>query len=327
MRRVRRLSLALLLIGATAFALYWTWGRGPRLRTPLVENVPADAVAYVRVDVRAILRSQLWRRLVTDRGGDRGLARLRERCGVDPSAQVDELAAFVGSDGPRSLDHVTFLARGPFDHDALGDCMRQIIEEDGGGLRRVEVDDVPAVAGARGDSRMAFLGRDGIVFGAEPSVRRVLATVRGDSPRVEGVVKALHDDVVGSDIPEVVLAAAVPEHWQQALRERMGNDLPEPLRAALAGLRGIGAGARVSRGLALGLRLRFDDAAHADEIVGLVRRQRDVWLDDPLVQLSGAAGVLRRAGLEARGVEVVAAIDLDDATLDRVIEAAPRLLR
>ncbi|MCB9614906.1 MAG: hypothetical protein H6721_10715 [Sandaracinus sp.] len=322
--RGRRIFLVLVLLGGVAAAAFWLLS-GPRLREPLVENVPEEAAAYARVDVKALLRSSWWRRFVTERGGDRGLQRMRERCGIEPSDQLAELAAYVGAEG-QSLDHVTFLARGPFDHEALGDCMRQIVEEDGGGLRRVEIDGVPGVAGARGDSRIAFLGRDGAAFGNERSVRQVIAITREERPHVGGTLRELHDAVwAGETPPEVVAVAVLPDGWRRAIRERV--QAPGVFGEALDALRAIAASARVSRGLALSVRVRFEDASVVEPLVEQARLQRDALLDDPLLGLTAAGPALRRVAVEGQGSEVVLAVDLDESLAERLVELAQRMLQ
>ncbi len=322
--RGRRIFLLLVLLGGGAAAAFWLLS-GPSLRAPLVENAPESAAAFARVDVRALLRSPWWRRFVTERGGDRGLRRLRERCGIEPSDQLAELAAFVGAERPRSLDHITFLARGPFDHDALGDCMRQVVEEDGGALRRVELDGVPAVAGARGDSRIAFLGRDGAVFGSEPSVREVITVAKGEAPSARGMLRELHDALAEREHPPELLAVAVvPTHWRIALAERV--EAPGVFGDALDGLLALGLGARISRGLALSLRVRLADEALVGPIVEQLRLQRDALLDDPLVALSAAGPALRRVAAEGRGQDVLLAVDLDEALAERLVDLGEQLL-
>lgn len=323
--RGRRAFLALVFLGAAGAAAYWLLG-GVRLREPLVENVPERAAAYARVDVRALLRSPWWRRFVTERGGDQGLQRMRERCGIEPSDQLHELAAFVGADGPRSLDHVTFLARGPFEHEALGECMKKVVEEDGGGLRRVELDGVPAVAGARGDSRIAFFGRDGAAFGNERSVREVIAVAKGERAKIGGTLRALHDAVAqGEHPPELVAVAVLPEHWREAVQQRV--EAPGVFGEALDSLRAVAVAARVSRGLALSVRVRLDDAALVAPLVEQLRLQRDAALDDPLLALSAAGPALRRVAAEARGEDLVLAVDLDDALAERLVDLIEQLLR
>ena len=197
--RGRRAFLALVFLGAAGAAAYWLLG-GVRLREPLVENAPERAAAYARVDVRALLRSPWWRRFVTERGGDQGLQRMRERCGIEPSDQLHELAAFVGADGPRSLDHVTFLARGPFEHEALGGAVAVHLR--GVDQRHPEIDTelqgrdflrppawpVAELPGALSEHRhgRARDFRGAYLLGAGDGTRRRSGRVRRAAPRFEG---------------------------------------------------------------------------------------------------------------------------------------------
>lgn len=298
---VRWVPLAVLLLVAAglAFALL----RPTELRAEVLGNAPADSMAVARIDPAALLGSPLWRSLVTERGGDRGLRRLRARCGFDPSAQLDEVMVFVlGGAEARSLEHVVFAARGEFDHESLGECMREVVESQGGGLRRTEVEGLPAVAGRRGDSRIAFLGRGGAIFGLEPAVAQVVRTVRGEpSLLADEEVRRLWDSVAAG--ADVALVARVPAAWRRLWEGDGGVD--DLLSTPMGGLRLVGLGARLGDGSSLRLVLRYRDAERA--------RAVRTWLEErrALVAASAAAGgsvlgrVLREFEVEARGSEVV----------------------
>jgi len=317
-RRTRLLvGLGLVCVaGVTAALLY---PRPPQLHPDVLANVPAGAHAVARVDLGAVLDSRLWERVVVARGGDRGLRRIREHCGFDPAQQGEELVAFVTGDDADSLDHVTLLARGPFEHERLAECMRSVVDEEGASLRRTEIDGVPAVAGGRGDSRVAFLGRRGIVFGSEPAVREVIRTVRGEAP-------SMQDDEVFASLwerlargREVVVAGRMPDRWKEVLAglaRRQGADVNE----LVAKVDAFGASASVSAGLRFGALLRTEDEATAEDLAAMVRAPIDDLLSNTLVSLSPAGPALRRIRVTPTGRELNVAAEYTDAQLSRMLD-------
>jgi len=272
------------LLSVLAAVAYWR-ARPPRLRPQVLANAPAGSVAVARVDPAALLASPLWRTLVTDRGGDRGLRRLREQCGFDPAAALDEMMVFVLGAETRSLDHVVFAARGAFDHDSLGACMREVVESQGGGLRRTEVEGVPAVAGRRGESRIAFVG-DGAIFGLEEAVAQVVRTVRGEpSLLADGELVAAWESVrAGTDLAFV---ARVPSSWRRLFDRGVG--FGALLRAPLRDLRTLAFGARLGEGLGLRLRLRYTQRGRAAQVESWLRERRAAAVEEASDGTLGAA--------------------------------------
>ncbi len=307
---VPRVPLAALLFAgaALAFALL----RPMELRAGVLGNAPAGSVAVARVDPAALLASPLWRTLVTERGGDRGLRRLRARCGFDPSTQLDELMVFVLGSEPRSLDHLVFAARGDFDHESLGECMREVVESEGGGLRRTEVEGVPAVAGRRGASRIAFLGGGGAIFGVEPAVAEVIRTVRGErSVLVDQQFVTLWESVApGRDF---ALVARLPEPWRRSLNADAGaSDL---LSAPMAGLRMVALGARFGDGLSVRLVLRYEDARRSSEVEAWLRERRTLLGARAAAIESPLGRVLRAMEIETEGPDLLVVGSLSSAEI------------
>ena len=315
-----RALFVVLVLGACAVAAYVFLAPTTLPEHPL-DAAPEGTAALLRVDVGAVLGSSLWQTFVTERGGDRALRRMQERCEVDPAAQVERLEAFVGGDTPDSLDAITVMARGPFEHERLGDCMKDVVEEGGGSLRRVELDGVPAVAGGRGDSRIAFLGADGAVFGREEAVRRVIATARGQRPsarETEPLLSELWQRV--AEPAEVGLAARVPQNWQDAIERRMSREVRGLAAGLLTNLRAVALGARVSRGLGLGVVLRYDGPDDAEDARRRLQSERDRAMGNPLVALSAAGPALSAVGFEVDGPNLTAAVDLSQRRVDALVE-------
>ncbi|MEM9071275.1 MAG: hypothetical protein AAGE52_22405 [Myxococcota bacterium] len=313
-------AIALLLVGGgITLALL----RTPSLHEDPFANAPEGTVALARVDVAAVLNSSLWAKLVTERGGDRGLQRLREQCGVDPAAQVRHLTGLVMGDA-RTLDHVVFLAEGPFDHEALGDCMRTVVEAEGGGIREAEVEGLPAVAGAQGDSRIAFLGREGAILGSEAAVARVVRTVRGEEASIaESGLRMLWERVASER--DIGVVAQVPPHWREVVTARVEPEARDIASIFVTDLQRIGVGARVRRGLSIGAVLVYASSERAEIAGEWLQERKAELMDSTLVTLSPAGPALRAVAIEVRGAELVVAVDLSQERVNRLFELAAQL--
>lgn len=309
-------GLAALLVVGAAGAYFWF--RGATLDLDPLNNVPATASAVLHLDVPAVRSSALWRRLVIEPGYGGGLERVAERCGFDPLSGVANLTAFAEGEERWSLDHVGFIARGEFDHERLGECVRSVVGEEGGHVVRVDMEGVPAIAG-EGDSRAAFLGSDGIVLGHEDTVTRVLHAVRDEDPSVgsDAVLRSLFERVGRGR--EIVFVGRVPPRWRDAAARAAGDT------ALLGELEQVGFGARVSRGLAFGALLRMRDVAAAERVAAHLRGLVEQALARPLVSLSPLGPALRRLNLVAEGSEVNVAAEYDDEQVARLFELAAQL--
>lgn len=317
-KRRRTWPVLLFLLGGAAAAAYFLL-RPPELKPEPLANVPETASAVLHVDVPALRDGTLWRRLVVGRGGDRGLRRLEDRCGFDPVADLETITVFISGDEPFALEHVAAVIAGSIQHERLGECLSDAAEETGARLRRTEVEGLPAVAGERGDSRAVFVGRQGIVFGPEPTVVKTIGTIRdgGDSAS-DGALGLIFDDVAGRDL---TFAARVPPQWK-AQAERY---VDSRAMAMLAKLDAVAVGARLRRGLSASLRLVMDDNAAAAEVAEAMEGAVEGILDAPLVGFTPVAGALRRVEVRAEGTTVLVAFDWDEDRVDELLDMADEM--
>lgn len=286
-------------------------------------NVPRGASAVLYVDVAAVRGSSLWERWVIDGGRDRGLRRLREECGLDPLASVSDLTAFViGTEG-RSLDHVGFLARGELEHEALVRCMAKVVGGAGGEVEQLEIDGVPAVAGGRGRSRIAFLGRSGLAWGSHETVERIIKTVRGalraseDDPSIADPFQ----EAAGAD---VVVVGRVPSHWREALSRRL-LDSQEALSRALAPMERIAFAAQVGDPVKVDLAITFASEEDAARFTTELQRRRESLERQPAVALTVAGRALRRLEIRTASKESRLSISLSSETAHALVDLASAL--
>lgn len=317
--RTRQLLVGLL-VAAAIGAAAWAWrARGSGLPAAPLAVAPAASSAVAHVSVPALLRSSAWRRLAERQEALRGVRRIEAACGFDPLSQLTDLVVFATGDAPGDLDHVGFVARGDLEHERLAECVRRVVESDGGSVRRVEIDGVPAIAGGRGRSRAAFVGRDAVVGGHEDVVREVIAVGRGDRPGALGdaALARLWDRVSGGD---VTVAARVPERWREALRRYLGGEELGDARRSLAGLRGVAVGVDLAGGVQVGAVLEMGDEAEAGRVVEAVRGRIAALLERTMVRLSVAGPVLRRAQSDQDGRDAVLTVRVREEEIDSLIE-------
>lgn len=311
--------LVLLVIGGVALGSWYALEYRVRMPEATLANVPNGAAAVMMVKVPELLNSTLYRELVVHGGHDTGLTRLRERCGFDPLAQFRRVVVFASGFEREHLDHMGFAADGPFEHEALAECVKQAVVDEGGqAMRRVEIEGMPAVAPAEGDSRLAFLGSEGMAGGSEATVRQIIQTVRGDreSALSDPELARLWEKIASGQ--DAVLVARVPEHWQDVLQHRLGR-LASGLLGELAGLQSFAAGVRVQRGLGFAIVLNVGDFASATQLVAALEARMLPLLQNPLISMSPAGPALRRVHIQAQLQDVMIAADIREDRLVQLI--------
>jgi len=309
-----------ILLGIVAIVGVGSWllgGRTPHLPQAPLGAVPAGTTAVLHVDVEAVLGSVIWQRLVVDRGGDTGVRRIEELCGGDPLGALTEVTAFASGSVPGDLERVGLIARGAFDAEDLGSCVRRVVEADGGSLRQITIAGVPAVAG-RGASRAAFIGADGIAGGDEEVVTAIVRAVRGDEPSAarDPVLARLWTMVArGRDI---VFVAHIPGGWRRALQERLRASTDASLDS-IAGARAFGLGAALGGGLGAEAVLSMRDEPNAAQAARALEGLIEGALDGGGLATAVTRPLVRQLAVEARGHDVHLTLNLSAERLDRTL--------
>jgi len=329
--RRKNTVLSLALIGAVVGLSYL--GRvqnagpaAPRVPVGALEVVPADASAIVRVDVRRLRASKLWRRLVHERGADRGLEQLRETCGFDPLKNAHDLVIFVRGDEDEPLAHVGFVLRGRFDAARLSDCVGRALQQQGAELRRTSVAGLPAIAAGRGDSRFAFVGDRALLGGSLETVRAIAHVIASGAPNAtSGDLAASYRRVEEST--DLTLVAKTPSRWLNSLRRAAATASPG-LEAALTDPPLLSLGARLREDLTFDLRLRLSDAAGADRARATVQTSLAQIAQNPSLRVLGIGDLPERIQLTREGPVLRLRASLQgtllDRTLDLVAQSLPR---
>lgn len=322
LRRMRAFFaiLALAALGVGGYVA-WTVFRGIELPQAPLANVPRSAtiVGYIRVGT--VVNSDVVRSLVSRELFEARLERIRERCGFDPAAQIDDAILFVDATAPREIGKIGVVARGPFEHEKLSRCFRDAFREEGlGAMRMMQIDGVPAVAPAEGAQRAAFLGRRGIAIGDEPTVRQVIGVVRDSEASATGdrVLARLWDRVASGR--DIVLIGHVPPNWQQSVRDLAGVDPDVAVRQILNNLKAFGVGVTFSNGLQIGGVLGMRDQASATSLANDTRQQLEALSGNLMVSLTPLGPIVRAIRTEQHGQDFVVTLDLPRDRLDRVLQ-------
>lgn len=281
-------------------------------RTTL-QMAPEGTTMVAHLDVPAILGSPMWQAYVDD---DEGMTRIERLCGTSPLESLREADVYVVGTDESPLAHLAFLARGALDPERLGSCVRQVVEDDGGGVHEVSIEGVRAIASNRGDGRAAFLARDTVIGGDETLVRELIHIDHGSSEplrdpalaRLYAIALARHD---------IVAAAQVPDAWRGAIAHALEE---VPGMEALTGAEAIAVGASLAGGgIGLTVSIACSRESDARRLAEAVRAGIDHALSDPLLRLSAAGVALRRIQLEPRGTDLLATLDLDRDALEALV--------
>lgn len=326
MRNKKNVAISLAVVAAVIVAAYL--GRVAPSAAVAVDPltvVPRDATSIARIDLRHLLESKLWRKLVVDTGGDRGLRELRQNCGYDPLANAHDLVIFVLGDGDEPMAHVGFVLRGHFDMERLATCVGHALHEDGSRLRRTELAGLPAVAGERGDSRFAFVGQEAILGGSEATVVRIADTIAGRAPSAAtGPLAANFRDLYAN--ADSVLVAQPPASWAGMLRQGVNSILPG-VGESLATPPLVALGVRHRQDMAVDLRVMFDSAASADDAETAIQQTLGATRLHLGLQAMGLSGLVPALHVGHRGAQFRLNLALEGALLDRALDLIAQNLR
>ena len=269
-----------------------------------------------------VVRSASLTRAWLGPGADVGAAEVAQRCGFDPLAGVRRVVVFVAGGPDAALERVGFVARGDLPREPLISCIDQVLADEGRSLRRLELEGVPAVAGGRGPSRAAFLGRS-VIGGDEPLVVSTLRVARGTeaSAAEDASLARLWSRVRWRQ--DAIVAMRLPEGWRPGLAA-MGADLD---LGGIEALVAVAVGARVRSGLGLSVAAEWPSAAAADAFGTALRTRLAEVVQHPLARLSPWGSALAGLAVRVEGADVVVECSLEEAQVLPLGDLVRRWLR
>jgi hypothetical protein len=318
---VNRPSLILALLAASVLGFSaWLLLRDQHgLPEDPLAALPADSYGVLDVRVSRVLATPAWQRLVVDRGQARGIQRATTTCGFNPLAGVEQLIVVARPDDHDPAPRFAFTARGRFKHEQLIDCARKLAGHGGLALAHEEIEGIHTVRSAKGSTRIALLGRDGIVGGDGESVRAVIQALVGKRPSLAASsnLHALYRELSeGSDLTAV---AQSPERLLPLLG-KLGLAI-DVHALQLDGVSTLGARVTLQPETIVGAGVVVTQQdAQAQRLAQLATEQRDHVLSIPLIGLTGIAGPLRSAQIEARGRKVKVAGTIKLAVVEAILD-------
>jgi hypothetical protein len=318
---VNRPSLVLALLAACVLGLSGWLLLRPRHSLPedAFAALPADTYGVLELRVQRVLASQAWQRLVVDRGQARGIQRAIATCGFNPLVSVEQLVVLARPDQREPAPHVAFAARGRFKHEQLLDCARKLSGRDGLALTHEEIDGIPTVRSAQGSTRIAFLGQGGIVGGHGESVRAVIETLLDKRPSLAATttLPRLYRELKADS--DVIAVAQSPARLLPLLG-RLGL-LVDARALQLDQVSALGARLKLLPEVITGAGLLVTQRPEqARQLAELASAQRERVLNIPLIGLTGVAGPLRAARIEAKGSELRVASSLELRVAEALLE-------
>ena len=171
---VARLGTGLLASNKNIQSLTLIGGNGPEE----FAYVPADAQGLGFANVRAVMDSEVRKKLMEVHPGAEGIDRFKERTGIDLTRDVDSLVAAVVPDAPDAPGPPLVVARGTFDRGLLELFAREEggVAEDYKGIRLITHENFA----------LAFVQTGIVALGTPAVVRRAIDTKQAGTGSISG---------------------------------------------------------------------------------------------------------------------------------------------
>ena len=283
--------------------------------------VPKGATAVITFDLKELRASPLAAPYLAGERKIEGLGRIRDACGFDPLAMVNELVLAV----PESFDaEFGISATGTFVDGPVVDCATKVIATRGGRPVSSSVGSFRTVRDVESPSSGEIAVRPGgpLLFGGGAYLRAMIDAVDGslaslpaDDPHL-----TLRSELDGHDT--ITITLVLSQSQRKVVAEELaaaGGSAPLPIGAigsAAAGLSLAGEDAK------LRVVISCDDPQAASALVALaLEAKRDAASSQPAVLL-GAEPLLGRLSVEARGARVLASVDAKVEELEAILDRA-----
>jgi hypothetical protein len=315
-------SAIVLAVAIAAGAFFILVERGGLPDDPLL-LAPEETSILVRVDVKAVKRSLLFRTLIEDRGLDAGMKDLAEKCGYDLLGALSELFIFARPEG--TSHSIAVVGSGRIDVDATMACMRTRLAENEIELEESTLEGFRALTNPTIKARVAFVGARGVVLGEEPMVQDILKRVRGEIPRLDAKshLAVLYERIrPGRD---VVLAAELPENWHRSARGFLEPEHAYQLMPSLMHLHEAGLGLSIRDGLAFGSVFVFDEEEEGKKAADTARFTLENLKKNVFLSLTPAGPALAAIKVENEGSELRLGVTLTQQQVEDLLRVAKAL--
>ena len=302
----RSLTVAAVTSLVVVTLLYAALERGRSLRADrALSELPRTARAVLHIDAAALEHTPAAGTLLSAFIADEQLSEIEASCGLNPLSALSEATVWVRGPEDQPFQSFGLMLRGrSVDAATLADCHRQLVEERGGSVVRLDAPIGPMLASTDGRSAIARIDERTVVTGGAATVAEAVAVQRELMPSL------LDRPKMAARWPKVSRGASIaaaldpPEHWRSAL-ERVATLGEET--SFLDGLEAIGASVQAGSRHTLGVYIDVDDAERAEENAKLIQ----AWAAAPPGNLQPPwIDVRRAARVRLRGRTIFVALDV-----------------
>jgi hypothetical protein len=309
----RSIKVAAVVTMAMAGLLFATVQRGRVLQgTRTLRELPSTARAVLRIDTRALERTEAANTLIGTFVPKEQLSEIEAVCGLDPLTALSDVTIWVRGSDDQPLQSIGLMLRGRMvDAVALAECHRLLVEARGGSVVRLDGPAGAFLASQDRRSAVALLDDRTIVTGSVSTVAEAMAVRRGT---VSALVERSQIAALWPEVSAGASVAAVlepPEHWRSAL-ERMGK-LGGHV-SALREVRTVALAIPARSKQTIELFLDIADAEVAARDAELIR----TWAASPPDSVEPPwTDILRSARLEVLGKRIVVTLDVSSLSAAR----------
>ncbi|MGB5696253.1 MAG: hypothetical protein WBM46_11405, partial [Polyangiales bacterium] len=177
----RSIKVAAVVTMAMAGLLFATVQRGRVLQgTRTLRELPSTARAVLRIDTRALERTEAANTLIGTFVPKEQLSEIEAVCGLDPLTALSDVTIWVRGSDDQPLQSIGLMLRGRMvDAVALAECHRLLVEARGGSVVRLDGPAGAFLASQDRRSAVALLDDRTIVTGSVSTVAEAMAVRRG----------------------------------------------------------------------------------------------------------------------------------------------------
>ena len=309
-RSLKVLALVSIMMAALLFAAN-RHGRSLRARRSL-ESFPSTARALLRIDMRALERTEAARTLLKAFMPDDALSEIETACGFDPLASLSDATVWVRGPDEEPFQAIGLMLRGrSADGEALAACHRLLVERRGGSVLRLDSPAGPLISSRDGQSAIALLDERTIVTGSVRTVTEIMEVRRGTASSL------LERATIARLWPRLSIGAAIaaivepPAHWKSALAgaARFGSDA-SPLDDAQAIAFSVKSGSDDT----LELYIEVSDEVQAQKNAELI----EAWIATPPDTFEPPwLALLQSARVQRRAATIMVKLDVTHLSSDR----------
>lgn len=321
--RTRNGLVLLALAAALGGGLAWLAKRRPAadLASPALDAIPSGALLVATADLKALRASPVGAPLLRDGREIPGLGKIRDVCGFDPMAAIEEIAVAIPAAGESG--EFGLAAAGDVQEEALVACASKVIQARGGRPVVTRIGSFSTVRDASLDTpggEIAVRPGGPVLLGGGVYLRAMIDSADGRAPTIRS--STAHGQLagrLGAGSARITVVLTPDQRRQIAEELALSGAGDSPAGSILAGGLGVRLGPMVSLH---GVVACATEPACAD-LGARLKAARDARVNDPQTRVVGFASVLERIALHPEGdvlhIRVEVPADEAGVLMERII--------